>query len=119
MSPKRNDRVAPPPTQREWDVRFSTTEAVKGWDELCNAAPGNAAEAWWTMRTNPGPGPGKPNPRHHPLKGALATGLHGGRELPLWQIEVTSGGRVWYLLDEDKHVVWLKHAGVGHPKATN
>ncbi|MGH3517397.1 MAG: hypothetical protein ACRDQ7_08275 [Haloechinothrix sp.] len=119
MSPKCNERVAPPPSGSEWDVRYSTTEAVKGWEELGNAAPGRTNEAWATMRTNPGPGPGKPTTRHHQLRGDLSTGTHAGRELPMWQIEVTSGARVWYLLDEGKHIVWLKHAGVGHPKSTD
>lgn len=111
--------MAPPPVGGEWDVRFGSSDAVKGWEELGNTAPGNTAEAWKLMRTSPGPGPGKPTHRHHQLKGELATGKHGGRELPLWQIEVTGGGRVWYLFDEDKHVVWVKHAGVGHPKITD
>lgn len=116
--PKRGDRVAPPPTQGEWDVRFGTNEAAKGWEELSSAAPRNTAVAWRLMRTDPGPGPGKPNPRHHRLKADLAAGTHGGRELPQWQIEVTGGGRVWYLLDEDKHTVWMRYASVAHPKQT-
>lgn len=118
MSPKRHDRVAPPPVSGEWEVRYGTTEAIKGWEELGNAAPGNTAEAWRTMRTNPGPGPGRPTTRHHQLKGSLATGTHRGREMPMWQIEVTGGGRVIYLLDEDNRSVWIKYAGVGHPKIT-
>lgn len=118
MSPKRNERVAPPPAAGEWDVRYASTAAVKGWEELGNAAPGNTGDAWKLMRTSPGPGPGRPTTRHHPLKGDLATGPHGGRQLPQWQIEVTGGGRVIYLLDVDKHIVWVKYAGVGHPKIT-
>lgn len=118
MSPKRGDRVAPPPTGDEWEIRFSTNEAVKGWNDLCRQAAGNTNTAWHTMRTDPGPGPGKPTPRHHQLKGTLATGTHCGRELPMWQIEVTGGGRLRYLLDEDNHTVCLQAAGTGHPKDT-
>lgn len=118
MSPKRNDRVAPPPTGTKWEIKFFTTEAVKGWEELCNQAAGNTNTAWHTMRTDPGPGPGKPTPRHHQLKGSLATGRHNGRELPMWQIEVTSCARLWYLLDEAEHTVWVNGASTGHPKAT-
>lgn len=40
------------------------------------------------------------------------------RRLAQWQIEVTSGGRIWYLLDEEKHVVWVQMASTRHPKAT-
>ena len=45
MSPKRLDRVAPPPVQGEWDVRFGTSEAAKGWDELCAHAAGSTRRA--------------------------------------------------------------------------
>jgi hypothetical protein len=41
-----------------------------------------------------------------------------GQSLDHWQIEVTSGGRIWYLVDPDKATVWIDYAGPGHPKAT-
>lgn len=119
MSPKRGDRAAPTPVDDEWDIRFSTNEAIKGWAQLEQQARENLRRAWDTMRTNPGPGPGKPNPRHGQLKGSLATGRQSGRVLPLWQLEVSSSARIWYLLDEETHRTWVHHAGVGHPKATD
>jgi len=39
-------------------------------------------------------------------------------ELEQWQIEVTGGGRIWYLVDDDARTVWLVEAGTGHPRAT-
>ena len=42
----------------------------------------------------------------------------GGKPLDHWQIEVTGGGRVWYLVDKDKATIWIDHARPGHPKAT-
>ncbi|WP_239334586.1 MULTISPECIES: hypothetical protein [unclassified Frankia] len=45
MSPKRGDRVAPPPGPNEWDVIFGTGEAGKGWDELCAQAAANTRHA--------------------------------------------------------------------------
>lgn len=44
--------------------------------------------------------------------------MNEGRRLPLWQIEVTSSARVWYLLDSARRTVWVVHAGSGHPKRT-
>lgn len=38
--------------------------------------------------------------------------------MPCWQIEVTSGGRIWYLLDTDKRTVWVTFAGTAHPRPT-
>lgn len=119
MSPKKGDPVAPPVIGAEWQIRFCTTEAVKGWQELENSAPGNLRKAWDTMRIDPGPGPGKPTGRHHQLRYALATGTHGGQVLPRWQIEVTGGGRIWYLFDQERRTVWVQAAGTGHPRATD
>ncbi|WP_086819518.1 hypothetical protein [Allokutzneria sp. NRRL B-24872] len=119
MSPKKGDAVAPPVTGAEWRICYGTTEAAKGWQELENAAAGNPRKAWDTMRTDPGPGPGKPTSRHHRLKGQLAAGTRGGHHLPQWQLEVTGGGRIWYLLDAEKRTVWVQYAGTGHPKATD
>ena len=116
MSPKRGDRVAPPAVGNEWDVRFATSEAVKGWDDLCRQAPENTAKAWQDMRAHPAPHP--QTPRHEQLKGSYAYGTYGGRRLAQWQIEVTSGGRVRYLLDTDKRTVWVQMASTRHPKAT-
>ncbi|MGQ4618100.1 hypothetical protein [Nocardia sp. R7R-8] len=33
-------------------------------------------------------------------------------------IEVTGGGRVWYLVDTRRRTLWIKAAGTGHPKTT-
>lgn len=116
MSPKKGDRVAPPPGPEEYDVRFDTNDAAKGWHDLCQQAPGNALLAWREMRTRPAPSP--PTPRHHRLKGEKAHAVRGRDVLPQWQIEVTGGGRIWYLLDEERRTVWVRRAGTGHPKQT-
>lgn len=116
MSAKRGDRVAPPAVDDEWEIRFATSEAAKGWEELCRQAAQNTAAAWRQMRNGPAPHP--ETRRHHRLKGALASGVHRGRTLPQWQIEVTANGRVWYLLDEADHILWLRAAGTRHAKVT-
>lgn len=113
MSAKRGARVAPPPGPGEWDVRFASGEAAKGWDELCRQVPRNARAAWLLMRTDPAPA--VPSARHHRLHAGLATRTLRGRVLDRWQIEVTGAGRVWYLLDAEAKTVWLDHAGPGHP----
>lgn len=117
MSPKRGDRVAPPAAPDAWELVFGTNEAAKGWDELCSQAPGNTLKAWETMRTDPEPS--VPTARHHRLKGSLSTGIHRGHALPQWQIEVTSGGRIWYLVDADARKVFVMYASTRHPRATD
>jgi hypothetical protein len=117
VSPKRGDRVAPPPGPGDWDVRFLENDAAKGWEELCRQAPGNTYDASLTMRRNPAPL--VRSPRHHRLKDPLATRTVNGRPLDRWQIEVTGSGRIWYLVDPSRTTVWVDHAGSAHPKATD
>jgi hypothetical protein len=116
MTPKRGERVAPPPASDEYDVIFGSNEAAKGWVDLCAQAPGNALEAWRILRSNPMPQ--VPTPRHHRLKGPLATADYRGIVLPRWQYEITAGGRLWYLVDAGRRRVYLMVAGTRHPKAT-
>jgi hypothetical protein len=68
------------------------------------------------MRRNPIPR--TDSPRHSRLHWDLSTVRVGDKLLDHWQIEVTGGGRVWYLVDPDKTTVWIDYAGPGHPKAT-
>jgi hypothetical protein len=117
VSPKQGDPVAPPPGRDDYDVRYGKTAAVAGWREVGNRAPGNAVKAWELMRTDPCPK--EQTDRQHQLKFDLAYREYKGKRLPQWQIEVTGGGRLWYLVDEDDRKVWLVHAGLGHPKATD
>ena len=115
MSPKKNDPVAAPAVNGEWRIRFGNNDAAKGWQELENRAANNLRRAWDAMRTDPGPV--VQTSRHEQLKGRYSTGAYGGRVLPRWQIEVTGGDRVWYLLDVEQRTVWVDYAGA-HPKAT-
>jgi hypothetical protein len=115
VSPKRLDRVAPPPVAGEWDVRFGTSDAAKGWQELCTQFAATTREAFEQMRANPRP------PRdttHYQLKGTLAYRSFNGRSLEQWQVKVSDSGRVWYLPDDEKRTVWVIYASPAHPKRT-
>jgi mRNA-degrading endonuclease RelE of RelBE toxin-antitoxin system len=116
MSPKRRDRVAPPPVEPEWEVRFGSSEAAKDWDGLCVHARTRTREAFELMRSNPRP---VEDATHYRLRGDLSTRTFGGRELELWQIKVSSSGRIWYLPDDDEHTVWVIKASPAHPKETD
>lgn len=109
--------MAPPPVGGEWDVRFGTAEAVKGWEELGQKASGNTRRAFEALLTDPAP----PNEtdRQHRLKGDLKSRVLGGEALPQWEYEVTGGGRVRYLVDAGAKRVWIVLAGVGHPSDTD
>lgn len=96
---------------------FGTNDAAKGWDELCAQAATNTRDAWLLMRSDPAPT--ARTSRQHPLKADYATGTFRGRSLPQWQIEVTAGGRIWYLVDAEARRVIVMYASTRHPKATD
>jgi hypothetical protein len=111
---KRGDRAAPPPGPDEWDVLLHTSDAADGWDELCQAFPGPAWEAWVILRTRP-TWPANPE-RQHKLKLALKSREIKGKALDQWQYEVSGGARIWYCPDPDTKKVYVTNATTGHPK---
>jgi hypothetical protein len=117
MSPKRGDRAAPPAVDDEFEIRFASSEAANGWEQLAQQAAANLRRAFEAIRSEPRD---RTNPdRHHRLRGALGTASWKGADLERWQYEVTGGGRIWYLVDDQRRTVWVTHAGGGHPKATD
>ncbi|MEV4710543.1 hypothetical protein [Micromonospora sp. NPDC049374] len=116
MSPKRGDRAAPPALAGEFDLRFADSAAADGWEHLARQAPGNLRRAFETLRVAPR---SRTSPeRQHRLKGTLASAGWKGQELERWQYEVTGGGRIWYLVDDERRTVWLTYVGTGHPRET-
>lgn len=113
--PKRRERVAPPPATGGWDLRYATSDAVGGWEELCRLAPTSARSAWERLSADPG----VRSARQHPLKGNLSSRTVNGKEMEQWQYEVTGAGRIWYCIDDSKRTVWLTDASPGHPAATD
>lgn len=111
----RGGRVPRPAAKRDWELRFAKKQAANDWDALCQQAPGNCARAHDLLRE----GPRAHSDRNHPLKGSLAHGTHRGRQLDRWQNEVTSGARVWFLIDDEKRTVWFEVVHIGHPKETD
>ncbi|MEU8320761.1 hypothetical protein AB0C33_20605 [Nonomuraea sp. NPDC048881] len=116
MSPKRGDRVTVPPPDDEWDVRFGTGEAVRGWEELCRYALANTRRCFEILRLDPRTGASRD--RQHRLRGDLASHRHNGKDLEQWEFEITSGGRVRYVIDDTTRTVWVIYASPRHPKDT-
>lgn len=116
--PKRGDRAAPPARTGEWTLVFATNDAAQGWEDLCSVAGGRMREVWDHLSQRPRSRERNPD-RVSQLKYDLGTRELKGKKLEQWQYEVTSGGRVWYCPDDAAKVVYITHAGVGHPKATD
>jgi hypothetical protein len=116
VSPRRGDRVTVPPPQGQWYVRFGTSDAAGGWEELCRHALANTRSCLEILRSDPRTGAS--HDRQHRLRGDLASHRHNGRDLEQWEYEVTSGGRVRYVIDDQSRTVWLIYASPRHPKDT-
>jgi hypothetical protein len=116
MSPKRGDRVTVPPSAGQWDIRFGTSDAAGGWEELYRHALANTRRCLEVLRSELRSGAG--HDRQHRLRGDLATHRHNGKDLEQ-EYEVTSGGRVRYVIDEQARTVWLIDASPRHPKDTD
>lgn len=116
MAAKRGDRIAPPARPEGWEARFATSEAAKGWEDLCQTARSSTWEAWVILTERP-LAPENPA-RQHRLAGALGTREVRGQLLDQWQYEVTAGGRIWYCPDPERKIVWVVRASTAHPKAT-
>jgi hypothetical protein len=111
--PERREQLAPPPRNNGWDFRFATSDAVSGWEKLCSAAPTNARVAWERITADPR----WRDDRQHPLKGRHETRLVNGESFDQWQYEVTTAGRLWYCIDDQRQTVWLTDAMPGQRKA--
>ncbi|MDT7552024.1 MAG: hypothetical protein QOI16_560 [Pseudonocardiales bacterium] len=116
MPAKRGDRVAPPSHPEGWEARFATSEAAKGWEELCRVAQANTWEAWIVLTERP-TRPENPS-RQHRLRGKLSQRQIGGHTFDQWQCEVPAAGRIWYCPDADRRIVWVVAASPAHPKVT-
>lgn len=85
--------------------------------ELGPEAPGNTRRCFDALRSDPLSL--RTPDRQHRLRGRLATANLGGREYPQWEYEVTAGGRVRYLVDEQRRIIHLVYASPRHPRDTD
>jgi hypothetical protein len=81
---KRGERVAPPPRIGEWELRFATTDAASGWEELCGQAPGPTRDCFDMLSRDPRDR-SSASSRVHQLKGELGTREVKGVKLEQWQ----------------------------------
>lgn len=82
MNPRRGDRVTVPPPLGVWDVRFGTSEAATGWEELCRHALANTRRCLEALHASPRSA--VDHDRQHRLRGDLSTHKHNGKVLEQW-----------------------------------
>lgn len=111
---KKGELVHRPAKKIEYEIRFATAEARKGWRDLVATIRNPMSEAWnFLTRT-----PLQTTPTNYRLKGELGTVLRSGTAHERWQHKPTAKGtaRIWFYVDE--RTVYLEQIHTSHPNQT-
>lgn len=111
---KRGEVVPRPPKKIEYEVRFATVNARRGWQDLVATVRNAMADCWdFLTRT-----PLTTTPTNYRLKGELGTITRAGVAHERWQHKPTlkGGARVWFFVED--RTVWLEQVHTSHPNET-
>ncbi|AGS33515.1 hypothetical protein B841_00160 [Corynebacterium maris DSM 45190] len=114
MAAKKGELAPRPPRKTEYEIRFATTHARKGWRDLVATIRNPMAHAWdFLTRT-----PLDTTSTNYRLKGELATIRRGEARYDRWQHKPTAKGtaRIWFYVDG--HTVFLEQVHTNHPNET-
>lgn len=114
MAGTRGEPVPRPTKKVEYEIRFATTQARKGWQDLAGSIRNPLTDAWdFLTRT-----PLVKTPTNYPLRGDLGTITHGGKTRERWQHKPTQQGdaRIWFFVEE--RTVFLEQVHTRHPNET-
>ncbi len=104
--------VPRPLKKAEYEIRYATREAQKGWRDVLATQRNAVVDAWdFLTRT-----PTETGPSCYPLKGELGTVTRDGRAHERWQYKLSGGARIWYFVDDK--VVYLEVVHTAHPNQT-
>ncbi|QKT06941.1 hypothetical protein HUN08_06875 [Gordonia sp. X0973] len=112
---RKRDELVPRPTKKvEYEIRFATANAQKGWQDLKASIRNPLADTWdFLTRT-----PLEKTPTNYPLRGQLGTVTRDGRAYERWQHKPTQqgGARVWFYVED--RIVYLEQVHTHHPNET-
>jgi hypothetical protein len=107
-------KVERPTKKSEYELRFASANAQKGWRDLAATLRGPLADTWdFLTRT-----PLDVTPTNYPLKDVLGTVSRAGASHQRWQHKPTAKGtaRIWFYVED--HVVYLEQVHTSHPNET-
>jgi hypothetical protein len=110
----KNTKVERPTKKSEYQIRFASVNAQKGWRDLVATMRGPVVDAWeFLTRT-----PLAVTPTNYPLKDGLATISRAGVDHQRWQYKPTAKGTagIWFYVEEQ--VVYLEQVHTHHPNET-
>lgn len=107
-------KVERPTKKSEYEIRFASAQAQRGWIDLCATTRNALADAWdFLTRT-----PLQTTPTNYRLKGELGFVRRGKETHERWQHKPTKQGdaRIWFFVEGQ--VVYLEQVHTRHPNAT-
>lgn len=116
--------IVRPARPGNWQVTARSKKVAEAWRELANQFAGECQRVYDQLQSDPTFDDGD---RQHPLEGEAGRGSFDGRAMRRWQIDVTSGARIWYLVDATESgsgqkrrsgTVIIDQVHPGHPKGT-
>lgn len=111
---QKGNLVSRPPKKAEYEIRFATTDAQKGWRDLV-AAIRNPMTHTWDFLTHT---PQATTPTNYRLKGDLGTVQRGGSPHERWQHKPAAKGtaRIWFYVCNRTECLEPVHTS--HPNET-
>jgi hypothetical protein len=110
----KESKVERPTKKSEYDIRFASVQARKGWTDLAATIRNPLADAWdFLTRT-----PELVTPTNYRMKGDLALVTRNGSTHDRWQHKPTLKGdaRLWFYVEGQ--VVYLEQVHTSHPNET-
>ncbi|WP_029068178.1 hypothetical protein [Jonesia quinghaiensis] len=111
---KKGELVSRPPKKAEYEIRFATSDARKGWQDLVATIRNSMTDTWDFLTQTPL----STTPTNYRLKGDLGIISRGGKTFERWQHKPTMKGtaRVWYYVEG--RTVFLEQVHTSHPNET-
>lgn len=110
----RQERVERPIKKSEYEIRFASNSAKRGWNDLRATIRSPLSDTWdFLTRT-----PLAHTPTNYPLKDDLSTVVRDGIAHERWQHKPTAHGdaRIWFYVEG--RVVYLEQVHTRHPNET-
>lgn len=93
----RGERLVRPARTDEWEIVGADKGVVVAWDRWAAQEPNAPSTAYHQLARNPT----EHSSRQTKLEGKTwGVGTYEGRSFDRWQYEVTSGGRIFYFVDD-------------------
>ncbi len=107
-------RVERPTKKSEYELRFSSVQAKRGWTDLKATIRNPLVDAWEFLTQTPE----LTTPKNYRLRGDLGVVTHDRSTHERWQHKPTLKGdaRIWFFVVD--HMVYLEQVHTSHPNET-